>query len=34
MTSEYYDKINPEEIIIKLEEILAFIKQKKIEGKI
>jgi hypothetical protein len=34
MASESYDKINPEEIIIKLEEILAFIKQKKKEGKI
>lgn len=29
-----YDKIDPEEIIIKLKEILAFFQRKKIEGKI
>jgi len=34
MESEIYDKIDPEEIILKLEEILLFIKQKKKEGKI
>ena len=29
-----YDKIDPEEILIKLKEILAFIQKKKQEGKI
>ena len=29
-----YNKIDPEEIIIKLEEVLAFIKQKKKEAKL
>jgi len=29
-----YDKIDPEEIIIKLKEILAFIQKKKQEGKL
>ena len=29
-----YDKIDPEEIIIKLKEVLAFIQKKKQEGKI
>ena len=29
-----YDKIDPEEIIIKLKEVLAFIQKKKQEGKL
>lgn len=29
-----YDKIDPEEIILKLKEVLAFIQNKKREGKI
>ena len=29
-----YDKVDPEEIILKLKEILAFIQAKKREGKI
>lgn len=29
-----YDKVDPEEIIIKLKEVLAFIQNKKKEGKI
>jgi hypothetical protein len=29
-----YDKIDPEEIIIKLNEVLTFIRNKKKEGKI
>ena len=29
-----YDKVDPEEIIIKLKEILAFIQKKKLESKI
>ena len=29
-----YDKVDPEEIIIKLEEVLAFIQKKKQEGKL
>lgn len=29
-----YDRLNPEEIIIKLKEVLAFIQKKKREGKI
>jgi hypothetical protein len=29
-----YDKVDPEEIIIKLREVLAFIQKKKQEGKI
>ena len=29
-----YDKVDPEEIIIKLKEVLAFIQKKKLEGKI
>ena len=37
-TSEFprreYDQIDPEEIIIKLKEVLAFIQKKKLEGKI
>ena len=33
-SKDSYDKVNPEEIIIKLEEVLAFIKQKRKEGLI
>ena len=29
-----YDKIDPEEIVIKLKEVLTFIQSKKKEGKI
>jgi len=29
-----YDKVDPEEIIIKLREVLAFIQKKKQEGKL
>jgi len=29
-----YDKVNPEEILIILNEVLAFIKRKKQEGKL
>jgi hypothetical protein len=29
-----YDKIDPEEILIKLKEVLAFIQKKKQEGKL
>jgi hypothetical protein len=29
-----YEKVNPEEILIKLKEILAFIQKMKLEGKI
>jgi hypothetical protein len=29
-----YDKVDPEEIIIKLKEVLAFIQKKKQEGKL
>ena len=29
-----YDQIDPEEIIIKLKEVLAFIQKKKSEGRI
>lgn len=29
-----YDRIDPEEILIKLKEVLAFIQKKKQEGKL
>ena len=29
-----YDQVDPEEIIIKLKEVLAFIQKKKQEGKL
>jgi len=32
MENKSYDEVNPEEIIIKLEEVLAFLKNKKLEA--